>query len=232
MSQRRVGLVSIDQYRVGATEQLQCFADLIGCPMHIAHDTSSSKSHCVNSRTRTWSLLTLAGRSPKDRVALANMAECLYGVQEPVEVQLCIPVVLRDGELQVAIDRHHSSPHKANLHKTDEALYPGAIIAAQVLGGLPLTYFTTGQRVPEDIERANALSRGPDVWRGDLRDMYQLGDQGRHQLARKDGANSPSFRKGDTGGNTFTIAVTSGKGGVGKTQVSREPGESLWHSVG
>ena len=157
VSQRRVGLVSIDQYRVGATEQLQCFADLIGCPMHIAHDTSSLEIALRKLENADLVFIDTAGRSPKDRVALANMAECLYGVQEPVEVQLCIPASTRDGELQVAIDRHSIlRPTKLISTKLDEALYPGAIIAAQVLGGLPLTYFTTGQRVPEDIERANA----------------------------------------------------------------------------
>jgi flagellar biosynthesis protein FlhG len=58
--------------------------------------------------------------------------------------------------------------------------------------------------------------------------MYQLGDQAEGlRLARKDGANSPNFRKGDSGGSTFTVAVTSGKGGVGKTQVSANLGVAL-----
>ena len=154
---RRIGMVSIDQYRIGATEQLQCFADLIGCPMHIAHDTNSLEIALRKLENAEFVLVDTAGRSPTDRGALANMAECLYGVQEPVEVQLCLPATTRDSELQLAIDRHAVlRPTKLISTKLDEALYHGSIIAAQVLGGLPLTYFTTGQCVPEDIERASA----------------------------------------------------------------------------
>jgi flagellar biosynthesis protein FlhF len=157
VDQRRIGLVSIDQYRIGATEQLECFANLIGCPMHIAHDAASLEIALRKLSEADLVLIDTAGRSPKDRVALANMAECLYGVQEPVEVQLCLPASTRDSELQVAIDRHSIlRPTKLISTKLDEALYHGAIIAAQVLSGLPLTYFTTGQCVPEDIERASS----------------------------------------------------------------------------
>jgi flagellar biosynthesis protein FlhG len=58
--------------------------------------------------------------------------------------------------------------------------------------------------------------------------MYRLGDQAEGlRLARKDGADSPKIRRGNDGSHTFTIAVTSGKGGVGKTQVSANVGVAL-----
>ena len=58
--------------------------------------------------------------------------------------------------------------------------------------------------------------------------MYRLGDQAEGlRLARKDGADSPKVRPGNGGSHTFTIAVTSGKGGVGKTQVSANVGVAL-----
>lgn len=58
--------------------------------------------------------------------------------------------------------------------------------------------------------------------------MYSLGDQADGlRLARKDGKDSPTIRRGNGGSHTFTIAVTSGKGGVGKTQVSANVGVAL-----
>jgi len=47
-------------------------------------------------------------------------------------------------------------PTKLDVTKLDEAMELGSIVAAQVWSGLPLAYFTTGQRVPEDIEVASA----------------------------------------------------------------------------
>ncbi|MEM6961126.1 MAG: GTPase [Myxococcota bacterium] len=154
---KQVGLITIDQYRVGGAEQLERYADLIGVPMEIAHDSSSLEIALRRLEGADLVLVDTAGRSPKDRVALAEMAETLQRVQEPVEVHLCMTAGMRDHELSACIDRHAVlRPLKLLCTKLDEALLHGSIIEAQVLSGLPFSYFTIGQRVPEDIETASA----------------------------------------------------------------------------
>jgi flagellar biosynthesis protein FlhF len=157
VNRRPVGLISIDQYRIGGIEQLARYADLIGCPMQIASD-----AHTLEVALRRLSeceivLVDTAGRSLRDGVALSAMADTLQGVQETVEVQLCLPVATRERELGLAVE-HFSDlrPSRLTCTKVDEALCCGAIIAAHVQSGLPLGYFTTGQRVPEDFSVASA----------------------------------------------------------------------------
>lgn len=152
---RRVGLVSIDQYRIGGTEQLQRYADLIGIPLEVADDARTLEVSLRRLSDAEVVFIDTAGRSPKDAHALAQMAECLHGVQEPVEVHLCVPASMRDRELAIAIERHSVlRPVRLNSTKVDEAVYRGAIVDAHARSGLPLAYFTTGQCVPEDIELA------------------------------------------------------------------------------
>jgi len=55
------------------------------------------------------------------------------------------------------LDRHALlSASRLIVTKLDEAIYCGGVLAAYVHSGLPLSHFTTGQRVPEDIENASA----------------------------------------------------------------------------
>lgn len=154
---QRVGLVTIDEYRIGGVEQLGRYADLIGCPMEVASDARSLEVALRKLGHADLVLVDTAGRSPRDAWALGQMAECLHGAQEPVEVHLCLPVAMRERELRTAIE--HCSvlqPSRLTCTKIDEAICCGSIVAAHIQSGLPLGYFTTGQRVPEDISVASA----------------------------------------------------------------------------
>ena len=154
---QNVGLVTIDEYRIGGIEQLGRYADLIGCPMEVASDARSLEVALRKLGNADLVLVDTAGRSPRDAWALRAMAECLHGAQEPVEVHLCLPVAMRERELRTAIE--HCSvlqPSRLTCTKIDEAICCGSIVAAHIQSGLPLGYFTTGQRVPEDISVASA----------------------------------------------------------------------------
>jgi len=153
----QVGLICLDDYRVGGAAQLERYAELIGIEMHTASDAAGLKkalrwlAHC------DLVLIDTAGRSPADRGAHENTAELLQSAGEPVEVHLCVPAACADVELRAIASRHQAlRPTRLLVTKVDEAVYHGSIIAAQTLAGLPFSYFTTGQRVPEDIEVASA----------------------------------------------------------------------------
>ncbi|MDD9933610.1 MAG: hypothetical protein OXT09_08410 [Myxococcales bacterium] len=154
---RRIALVSIDQYRIGGSDQLERYAELIGVPMSIAEDARSLEIALRRFDDAELVFVDTAGRSPRDLHALAEMASTLRGVHEPVEVHLCLPASMRDAEMELAIERHSVlDPQRLNVTKVDEAVGKGTVIGAYSISGLPLSYITTGQRVPEDIELASA----------------------------------------------------------------------------
>lgn len=153
---RRVGLVSLDQYRVGGIEQLQRYADLIGVEMHSAYDARSLEVALRRLSDADLLLIDTAGRSPRDIAAFQELAECLAGAQEPVEVYLCVPAAMRSQELSLLSNQQNVlEPTRMIATKVDEAVGCEGIVAAQCETGLPLAYVTTGQRVPEDIEPAS-----------------------------------------------------------------------------
>jgi flagellar biosynthesis protein FlhF len=156
---RNVGLVTIDEYRVGGVEQLGRYAELIGCPMQVASDARTLEVALRRLADCDLVLIDTAGRSPRDAWALHAMADCLHHAQEPIEVHLCLPVAMREREMRTAVEQCSVlQPSRLTCTKIDEAICCGSIVAAHVQSGLPLGYFTTGQRVPEDISVASAES--------------------------------------------------------------------------
>jgi flagellar biosynthesis protein FlhF len=154
---RAVGLVCLDQFRVGAAEQLQRYADLIGIPMENANDAKGFDRALRRLARADLILVDTAGRSPRDIEGIQQTADTLRGSGEQVEVHLCVPASMRENELVTTIERQStSSPSRLVVTKLDEADFCGGVLAAYVHSGLPLSYFTNGQRVPEDIEAASA----------------------------------------------------------------------------
>src|SRR5688572_25391852 len=159
VERRSVALISIDQYRVGASEQLQRYADLIGIPLECAGDARSLEKALRKFARADLVLIDTAGRSPRDLAGIQETVDTLRGAKEPVEVQMCVSAAMREPELMLTLDRHATlSPSKLLVTKLDEAIHCGGVLAAYVHSGLPLSHFTTGQRVPEDIEAASASS--------------------------------------------------------------------------
>jgi flagellar biosynthesis protein FlhF len=156
VEKRAVGLVCLDHYRVGASEQLARFADLIGVPMECAEDQKGLERALKKLGKAEVVLIDTAGRSPRDTSDLQFMAETLGGVSETVDITMCLPSSMREAEMCAALSRHTVlNPARLLVTKLDEAVHCGGIVAAHVHSGLPLSHFTTGQRVPEDIEVAS-----------------------------------------------------------------------------
>ncbi|MDH5490392.1 MAG: hypothetical protein OEY14_00315 [Myxococcales bacterium] len=154
---RRVALISTDEYRVAGAEQLQRYADLIGIPMDTAYDERSLEAALRRFAHADLVLVDTPGRAPRARRAFAQLGDCLHGAGEPVEVHLCVPAATNERELRMTIEAHEPlRVARLLITKLDEAVLHGTILAAQELTGLPLSHFTTGQHVPEDIEEATA----------------------------------------------------------------------------
>jgi flagellar biosynthesis protein FlhF len=157
VEKRSVALLCLDHYRIGASEQLARYADLIGVPMECAADTRGLERALKKLGKADVVLVDTAGRSPRDTSDLQGLADMLRSAGEPVEVSMCVTSSMREAELCAALTRHAVlTPTRLVVTKIDEAIHCGGIIAAQVHSGLPLSHFTTGQRVPEDIEVASA----------------------------------------------------------------------------
>ncbi len=153
--QRRVGLITLDSYRVGALAQIEAFAELIGVPLESARDERTFERAMRRLADADLVLIDTAGRAPRDKAALLRLAEILHCTSDTVDVNLLISAATRTSELDEIVDRHAALlPKWLTVTKVDEARQHDAVVAAHVASGRPLAWLTTGQRVPEDLEDA------------------------------------------------------------------------------
>ncbi len=153
---RKVGLVTADTYRIAAVEQLRTYADIVGLPLKIALSPQDMTAAIEALSDCDVVLVDTAGRSQHDAARLDELGEFLDAAQ-PDTTHLVLSLAAAESVIDAAAQRFGAlKPRNLILSKLDEAEDFGVIanIAAKI--GLPISYLTTGQEVPDHIEPANA----------------------------------------------------------------------------
>ena len=150
--QRSVGMITLDTFRVGAVAQLETYAKLLQVRLVVARSLSEVKAglHALN--RCDYVLLDTVGSSPYNRRQVNSTAGLLPVIGEGREVILCMAANVREAEQQ-AIYRRFSilEPTGLIFTKLDETVTYGGILNVSIKAGLPLTLYTDGQRVPENL---------------------------------------------------------------------------------
>ena len=153
---RRVGLITVDTYRIAAVEQLRTYADIIDLPMEVVSSPREMREALRRMDGLELVLMDTAGRSPKDEVKIRELKSFLTEA-EADEVHLVLSSVANPRTLQQTADRFASVGTTALiLTKLDEASGLGNLLPVVRGCRLPLSYLTNGQNVPDDIETADS----------------------------------------------------------------------------
>ncbi len=151
---KRVRLVTLDNYRVGGVDQIRTFADLIGVPLVIL-DTPAELAELIATDEESFdlTLVDTAGTSPRDLKNINQLAGELPSLPG-LEVHLCIPATAAAGQIDELAQRFAPvEPARLLFTKLDEVTNAPELARAPGRLGLPLTWVTTGQAVPEDLEQ-------------------------------------------------------------------------------
>ncbi|MBF0108501.1 MAG: flagellar biosynthesis protein FlhF [Magnetococcales bacterium] len=150
--QRSVGLVTLDTFRVGAVAQLETYAKLLQVRLVVARSLSEVKAGLHSLNRCDFVLVDTVGSSPYNRRQVNSTAGLLPVMGEDREVILCMSANVRESE-QHAIHRRFSvlNPTGLIFTKLDETVTYGGILNVAIKSGLPLTMYTDGQRVPENL---------------------------------------------------------------------------------
>ena len=151
---RKVALITLDTYRVAAVEQLRIYGNILGISVDVALTCEDLASMLHSRRNADLILIDTAGRSPLDQTALHELQKQLVQNRE-VEVHLVLSAAAREADLSAVLARFATLPVKSLIFsKLDETTRYGMIVNVLQSSGLPLSYLSTGQRVPEDLELA------------------------------------------------------------------------------
>ncbi len=151
---KRITLITIDTYRIGAIEQLKTYARILGLPLEVAISREELKEIIEKNRRQDLLLIDTAGRNPHDPAVLEELKEFLT-VHPAIENHLVLSATMKDRDLAQMVYRFSTLPIKSYIiTKIDETEEYVPIFNQLLRYKKPLSYITNGQRVPEDIELA------------------------------------------------------------------------------
>jgi flagellar biosynthesis protein FlhF len=155
---RQVVLAQADTERVGAVEQSEIYARHLGLPLVVVRTAGDLVRVVRQAGRRGTVIVDTPGVGASDVARLAHL-ESLRRAVSDAEVAVLVPSGLhRDEALRVLGRFEGMRPTFAALSRTDDGARPGELISALARAGLPLSFVTTGHRVPDDL-----LAASPDV---------------------------------------------------------------------
>ncbi len=157
-ARRRVGLLTIDTFRIAAVQQLKAYAEIMDLPMEVVETPAQMRPALDRLSDVDLVLIDTAGRSPRSDARIEQLVE-LLGAAQPDETHLVMSATLSASSIHsVRQGFAPVQPTAVILTKLDEAPHTAGALAALAdtrLPSVPVSYVTTGQQVPDDIEVAS-----------------------------------------------------------------------------
>ncbi|HHJ4200308.1 flagellar biosynthesis protein FlhF [Aeromonas veronii] len=153
----QVALITTDNYRIGAHEQLQTYGRIMGCPVRQVRDAGELANALYQFRHRRLVLIDTAGVGQRDIRLTEQLDTLVKNAKVRIRSYLVMSATSQRRVMQEAVDHFRRIPLSGCiLTKLDESLNLGEVINVCIQNSLPISYITDGQRVPEDIQVANA----------------------------------------------------------------------------
>ncbi len=149
---KKVGLITLDTYRIAAVDQLRTYANIIGVPLHVAANPEELTAVLSRCGSCDVVLIDSAGRSPRDEPRLEQLRRFCQAAN-PHEVHLVLASTCSEPALLEAVERFSTiRTDRIIFTKLDEAVSFGVLLNVAKKVNKRLSYVTTGQEVPHDIE--------------------------------------------------------------------------------
>lgn len=153
----KVALITTDTFRIGASEQLQTYGRIIGCPVKVAKNAQELADALLALRQKSLILIDTAGMGQRDKRLNEQLSQLIQNSRLRIRPYLVLSATSQSQVLMDAVKQFKALPLSGCIFtKLDECLSLGESISVAIEHGLPVGYLTNGQQVPEDIRVADA----------------------------------------------------------------------------
>ena len=148
---RQVALITTDNYRIGAHEQLTTYGRLLDVPVRVAANAEELRHHINSFNDKRLVLIDTAGMSQRD-MRLAEQIQTLQQENMSIKTYLVMSAATQYKAMTEIINAFKVfNPASSILTKLDETATQGSTLSAIIENQLPISFITNGQQVPEDI---------------------------------------------------------------------------------
>jgi flagellar biosynthesis protein FlhF len=147
----RVKIISMDTYRIGAVDQLNTYASIMHIPFEVAHDDQTLSMQLAEHDDCDLLLIDTSGRNYLNQDVVRDVRRWLEDNSE-LEVHMLLSATSSEDVLRSTLERFTPSVvDRLIITKVDETPRQGHLFEVLSAAGIPVSYITTGQKVPEDI---------------------------------------------------------------------------------
>lgn len=149
---KKVGMITADTYRIAAVEQLKTYSEIMGTSITVIYSPKEMKDAIKKHSDDDLILIDTPGKSHKNKKHFDEIKEIVKAA-EPDEAYLLISATTKMKDCKEIIKAYSFiDNYKLIFTKIDETSSLGVVLNVKEITGKPLSYMTTGQSVPDDIE--------------------------------------------------------------------------------
>jgi len=156
-ARRSTEILSLDEHRVAASEQLRAYASILGVGFRLISDRTELPHVLDECRRKNLVLIDTPGFSFAEAEACRELAAA-FRARSSVQVQLVLPCSMRAADLRRAAEFYEAFPVRRLIFtRLDETAAYGHMINESVRQKKPISFLGTGPVIPDDIEPADPV---------------------------------------------------------------------------
>ncbi|NLD93417.1 MAG: flagellar biosynthesis protein FlhF [Fibrobacter sp.] len=164
--QKRVSIITADTYRIAAIEQIKMFAEIVKINLQVVFSPDEIQSALTACAQDDIVFVDTAGRSQRNKEHMDELVAFVNALH-PDETHLVMSATTKDSDLLDIINRYKCvNVNRLLFTKLDETVRTGNILNIVNECRIPVSYFTFGQSVPDDIELAQTTRFVQHLWEG------------------------------------------------------------------
>ncbi|HHX87764.1 MAG TPA: hypothetical protein GX693_06275 [Firmicutes bacterium] len=162
--QEKVGLITIDHFRIGAVDQLKAYAEIIDLPLEVVLTPQDLTGALTRLRDCDRILVDTAGRATGNLTQINELSSYIE-LLLPAEIHLVLSATTRWQDIRfIASSFSKLHYNRLLITKLDETASYGAILNSAYYANQPLVYITNGQSVPEHLMLARDIDWAGLFW--------------------------------------------------------------------
>lgn len=153
IEKKKVGLITIDTYRIGAVEQLKSYAEIMNLPFKVVLSVRDMKEAVESMKDCEVILIDTTGRSSNNIMQISELRSYIEKIQSD-SIHLVISSTTKEKDIYAITEGYRQlNYNNIIISKTDETTTFGSILNILDSADKPLSFITTGQNVPDDIKK-------------------------------------------------------------------------------
>ncbi len=152
VEKRKIGLITIDTYRIGAVEQLRTYADIMNIPFKVVFTMKDMEKTLREMDSCDTILIDTTGRNSKNKMQISELRAFIDKVRTD-NIHLVISCTTKNKDIDAIVEGYKQLNYSdVIITKLDETCTYGSVLNILQAAKKPISFVTTGQNVPEDIK--------------------------------------------------------------------------------